>query len=129
MYSLRATQAYSVAKQASGGLLVYLQLSLAQGYITIAQDTVPLLRVLLVHATNPPDTIEPRHEDDVGEPADPTDKPRTRFWVRRMTNILNLGFLAATIPNAIQGSKYKDALHDQSAADKLMRFRYVFRAS
>ncbi|KZW01307.1 hypothetical protein EXIGLDRAFT_603040 [Exidia glandulosa HHB12029] len=125
VYALRATQAYNPAKQTSGGLLIYLQLSFAQGYITMAQDTVPLLRVLLVHATNPPDVIEPRHEDGAETVVDPTDQPRTRFWVRRASDILNLSFMAATIPNGVQGAKYKDALHDQRSADKLQRFRYA----
>ncbi|KZV89145.1 hypothetical protein EXIGLDRAFT_721631 [Exidia glandulosa HHB12029] len=131
VYSLRASQAYGATRNTSGGLLIYLQLSLAQGYITMAQDTVPLLRVMLVHATNPPveDVIEPRHPEVKDNPrTDPTNKSKMRFWVRRAMDVLNLGFLAATVPNGVQGGKYKTALHNQEEADKLQRFRYASTA-
>ncbi|EJD41812.1 hypothetical protein AURDEDRAFT_115271 [Auricularia subglabra TFB-10046 SS5] len=125
VYALRATQALNPAKRASGGLLIYLQLSFAQGYISMAHDAVPLLRVLLVESTSPPDRIEPNNSIE-RDPKD--DQPRTRFWVRRATDLLNWTFLAATIPNAVQGAKYKDALKNQDAGDKLMRFRYASTA-
>lgn len=125
IYGLRASQSFHVAKHASSGLLTYFQLSFGEGFMSIANDTVPLLRVLIVRATNPP--------DQVGDAADPEvigtpSQAVLRAQTRRATDFMRLFFLVATILNIVSGFTYKDALTDQSAADRVMNLRYAATA-
>lgn len=122
IWSLRASQAFgSPERRASAGLLVYTQLSFGGAYIALANDTVPLLRVLLVRATCPPDSVgDPPYATAAGVPA-----PRTRFWTRRAVDFLRLFFIPATVTNIVAGFTFKSALHTQASGDRVMRLRYA----
>ncbi|OSC96508.1 hypothetical protein PYCCODRAFT_1472566 [Trametes coccinea BRFM310] len=50
-YALRAHAAHNAGFRASHGLEIYLQVAINAGFITIGQDTLALLRALLVDAT------------------------------------------------------------------------------
>ncbi|KAI9062427.1 hypothetical protein FKP32DRAFT_1593586 [Trametes sanguinea] len=50
-YALRARAAHDAGLRASHGLEIYLQVAINAGFITIGQDTLALLRALLVDAT------------------------------------------------------------------------------
>ncbi|KAH7099971.1 hypothetical protein BKA62DRAFT_620637, partial [Auriculariales sp. MPI-PUGE-AT-0066] len=124
VYSLRATQALNPGRRTSSGLLIYLQLSFAQGFVQIAQDTIPLLRCLIVNASGGPHHLEPSRYRKQLDPA-PEDLPSARKRVRIFTNIFNLVWLASTIPGVAGFTKYGKALHDQMVGDKLQELRYV----
>ena len=86
------------------------------GYIGISQDLVNFLRVFLVNATRP--------QIREGMQSDP-DRPRERFWYRRLSEFLNLAFFAAIVPGIISGSTYSTAIDDSGAATRVMTLRFA----
>ena len=125
---MRASQALDPGRRSSIGLLKYLQISYAQGFVQLAQDAVPLLRCLIVNASGGPDRLEPRKDDDNKTLSHPNevqeDLPRVRFWIRRSTDLFNWTWMASTIPGVIGPLRYGSASHDQKVADKLFNLRY-----
>jgi len=124
---MRASQALDPGRRSSIGLLKYLQLSYAQGFVQLAQDAVPLLRCLIINASGGPDRLEPRKYDDGEAPAETVevrdDLPRVRFWIRRSTDLFNWVWMASTIPGIVGFLRYGSAVHDQKLADKLFNLR------
>lgn len=118
-------------KRFSNGLLNYMQVSFGLGYIGISNDLVGLLRCLLVNPTYGSDKYEESpaaaSKDGFMEPPpDGTpDMPRTRFWVRRFTDFVNLSYIAATVTGVIANSNYTSGMGSQSVADGYARLRLL----
>lgn len=126
IWSLRASQAFgNDERRTSSGLVKYIQLSLGNGYIILANDLVPLLRVLLVRATSPPDAVG----DAPYIMMDATTAPKARYWTRRVTDLLRLLFLVPLVTNIIAGTKFNTVQASQAAADSLMSLRYASAGS
>lgn len=108
-----------------------MQITIGMGFISVAQDLVNLLRVLLVKSTNgpspvanqsstpgPPPLLPPQHKGHIQE-----DNPRLRSRYRRFSGVMSLAFLAAIVPGVIANSHYSSALTNQNMARKIMRLR------
>ncbi|KAH7105989.1 hypothetical protein BKA62DRAFT_741186 [Auriculariales sp. MPI-PUGE-AT-0066] len=111
VYAFRATQAHNAAKRTWPGLLIYLQMSFAQGYVGIASDAVPLLRLSL-------STLQ------TGK----VDHKRTRFLTRLFIDQFGLLYIVPLALNIVQGTRYKAALDNQKIADGVFAFRYAASA-
>ncbi|KAF9227453.1 hypothetical protein BS17DRAFT_862691 [Gyrodon lividus] len=147
IFSLRAWQSQTPAKQSSPGLATYMQLTFALAYIAVASDTVQLLRCLYVNSTKGP-ALE--HVDIIDSPVGSTsssqiplsparanspyslddgalqfDQPRQRFFYRRFTDILKLVFLAATLPGIVGNAKYKNSFDNAGTGNEVLITRYV----
>lgn len=87
------------------------------GSIAISHALTNFLRVLLVNSTMP----------ESGDGSAVGDQPRRRFWYRRLTDFLNLAYLAALFPGATVGTNYlKLLLLPQTAnPSAIMFFRFV----
>lgn len=132
IFSLRAVQSRNEEKRNSKGLTTYMQITIGMGFISVAQDLVNLLRVLLVKSTNgpspvanqsstpgPPPLLPPlEHKGHIQE-----DNPRLRSRYRRFSGVMSLAFLAAIVPGVIANSHYSSALTNQNMARKIMRLR------
>ncbi|KAF8577592.1 hypothetical protein K439DRAFT_1364382 [Ramaria rubella] len=123
IFSLRANQSRNVEKAASANLASYEQVTIGLGYIGICHALTGFLRVLLVNATRP--EVNGGHGD-----ANPTfesqpDRPRERFWYRRLAGLIFLGFIGASVPDLISGSIYSNAINSSSSASLVMVLRYV----
>ncbi|KAM6489531.1 hypothetical protein JOM56_015027 [Amanita muscaria] len=152
IYSLRAAQARSDSLRVSSGLITYLQVSFAMGFITIANDQVNTLRCLLVNTTfscdmyeqSPPSRDAPLNarnhrkvdyqgffggwlrERFTGQPNDgDPDYPKRRFWFRRAQEIGSLLFIAAIVPSIVAHQKFGQLINDQSSAASVFRLRYA----
>ncbi|KAF8844738.1 hypothetical protein BDN67DRAFT_962697 [Paxillus ammoniavirescens] len=147
IFSLRAWQSQTPAKQSSPGLATYMQLTIALAYIALASDTIQLLRCLYVNSTKGP---APEHVDSLDSPVGTTsssqiplspargngphnlddgvvqfDQPNQRFFYRRFTDILRLVFLTATLPGIIGNTKYKNSFDNAGTGNEVMITRYV----
>lgn len=115
----------------ANGLIIYMQVSLGLGYIGISNDLVNLMRCLLVNPTYGSELYEesPAAATKGGvmtpPPEGTPDLKRTRFWVRRFTDICNLSFIAATVTGAIASSKFDKAMENQVTANSVAALRYV----
>ncbi|KAJ2919926.1 hypothetical protein MD484_g434, partial [Candolleomyces efflorescens] len=132
IFSLRAAQSQKVSMQLSNGLLKYMQVSFAVGFIGIANDLVNLLRCLLVNPTYGLEKWEEAPASNTKESSFQTpgpgdeDRPKERFWLRRYSDFTNLAFMAASIPGGIGGAQFKrEDFADDAKADKAMNFRYA----
>ncbi|KIJ67695.1 hypothetical protein HYDPIDRAFT_107161 [Hydnomerulius pinastri MD-312] len=147
IFSLRAWQSRTPAKQTSPGLATYMQVTISLAYIAIAQDSVQLLRCLYVNSTKgpAPDYVDSAESpvgttsssqyplsparandlDSLNDGAVQSDQPRQRFMYRRFTDVLKLIFLAATIPGIIGNAKYKNTFNNTSTGNQVMINRYV----
>ncbi|KAF9244869.1 hypothetical protein BU15DRAFT_41673 [Melanogaster broomeanus] len=147
IFSLRAWQSRTPAKQSSAGLATFMQLTFSLAYIAIASDTVQLLRCLYVNSTKGPAR---EHVDNIDSPVGTTsssqiplsparangsysfddgalhfDQPNQRFYYRRFTDILKLVFLAATLPGIIGNAKYRRSFDNSGTGKEVMIARYV----
>jgi hypothetical protein len=108
-----------------------MQISFGLGFIGIAGDVVKLTRCLLVNATygleKYPQSPAAATKGGVVPPptADTPDQPRMRFWTRRVCGLLDLAFLAATVPGIIANSNYAKVFDSQSNADTTAKTRSV----
>lgn len=121
-----------------------MQCTLGVGFIAISQDLVVLLRIALVNSTQPSKHAcdEPQKlvsgsptgkaltfEVSDGDVSD-EDQPRRRFWFRRMTDFLYVGFLGAMVTGIIGNSDYERGLDNEREARIVMSLRYCsFRLS
>ncbi|KAJ2912668.1 hypothetical protein MD484_g7749, partial [Candolleomyces efflorescens] len=117
-FSLRAVQTQQTNKRLSNSLLKYTQISLGVGYIGITSDLLSLFRCLLVNPTFglerweeapahldselPSSCFQPPHKNE-------RDRPRERFWARRLSDFTNLAFWGATVPAFAGGVKFDKA--------------------
>ena len=60
-----------------------------------------------------------------GQDAD-IDDPKTRTRFRFLTNLMNVVFIAAFVPNILAGSNYLDWIQSEDDAEKLMALRYTY---
>lgn len=133
-------------------LTAFIQSDLALGYIGIASDLVRLLRTLLIVPTYGTDTYvqsteaESRYRywisavkltDAEGSwdhragqrrfpgkpPIGTLDQPRTRFWIRRGTNLIAFAFLAATITGIVGASTFERVVKGEIDAHQNMVVR------
>lgn len=123
-FAIRSSMAFDIIDRTRGSLLIFMQLAFAQSYISVAQHLVPLVKVVLIQPTNPPDTIEKFYPPL--PVLDPTDRIRVRKTGRHIFTALNLIFLVPTIFNLLHGTKYESALHNQDTADTVQTFRWAF---
>jgi hypothetical protein len=126
-----------VTTRESKGMNAYMQGTIAIGFIAICQDVVKLLRTALVNSTLPsPDPDVSHPAESASESSTPSivtsedpeksreeDKPRQRYWYRRLSNLLHIGFLGALIPGIIGNSDYANAVN-KSDATLVFRLRY-----
>ena len=128
IFSLRAIQSQNERKRNSKGLTNYMQITIGMGFISMAQDLVNLLRVLLVKSTNGP-SLGPSSSSSLlaqhngHEPFIQEDYPRLRSIYRFLSDLMNLAFIAAIVPGVIANSHYSSALTDQNMSRKIMRLR------
>ncbi|CAE6486512.1 unnamed protein product [Rhizoctonia solani] len=102
---IRAVQAAHPERRFSGGLMDYVQVTVALGFVGISSEAVKLLRCTLVHTTLP-------------ENGASKDRRAARQFYRYFCVFFELAFLGATIPGIIAGGKYSSARFDQTRADK-----------
>ena len=108
----------------SQGLLNYMQVSFGLGYIGISNDLVGLLRCLLINPTYGSNKYEESPaaatKDGFMEPPPlgTPDMPKTRFWIRRFADLVNLFYIAATVTGVIANSNYSSGMTSQSTADR-----------
>jgi hypothetical protein len=119
----------------------YMQSTIAMGFIAISQDVVGLLRTALVKTTLPSagaDNFDSTKKSTESESSAPSlvaiqavevdsreeDKPRQRFWYRRLSDFLFIGFLGAQVPGIIGNSDYANAVDKPSEATLVFRLRY-----
>ncbi|KAH9924984.1 uncharacterized protein BXZ73DRAFT_103361 [Epithele typhae] len=144
-YALRASTAHSDTLRGNVNLQVYLQTTLAGGFISIGQDLLNLVRSLLVGSTMGSDmirlhsTLTPAHaatktsdldlentslRDNSGPSSSShevyEDHPRMRMWLRRACGQASIIFLVAVILGIIAGVDYKGAI-DSGAHAMLVR--------
>jgi len=129
IFSLRAAQAHSEKRRFSEGLLKYMQISFGLGFIGISNDLVGLLRCLLVNATFGSDKYEEStaasSKDGVMKPPPEgtPDMAKTRFWLRRFTDVVNLLYIAATVTGIIANSTYPQGMKDPALGNRNARLR------
>jgi hypothetical protein len=130
-------QSHDVTTRESKGMNAYMQGTIAIGFIAICQDVVKLLRTALVNSTLPsPDPHVSHPAESASESSTPSivtsedpeksreeDKPRQRYWYRRLSNLLHIGFLGALIPGIIGNYDYANAVN-KSDATLVFRLRY-----
>ena len=137
IFSLRMVQSHDTTTRESKGMNAYMQSTIAMGFIAVCQDVVNLLRTALVNTTLPSTrsddsfsmkTISKSSTPSLGtlqkpeeEPDEEVeDKPRQRYWYRRLSDLLYIGFLGAQVPGIIGNSDYANAV-------KMTDARLVFR--
>ncbi|KDR75019.1 hypothetical protein GALMADRAFT_248864 [Galerina marginata CBS 339.88] len=131
IFSLRAVQSRNEARRFSHGLVTYMQVSFALGFIGIANDLVNIVRCILINPTYGSDMYyqSPAAKTKGGvftpPPEGTPDQPRLRFWLRRFSDFLGLAFLAATVPGTIANSTYGKVFDNQQNADKTAKYRFV----
>lgn len=144
IFSLRAWQSRNPAERISPALTTYMQVSIALPYISIAHDVVVLLRCMYVNSTkgpagftDPQDSpvapsmsssmhpLSPFHSASLHLSDDIHDDPKKRFFYRWFTDVLNLAFLAATIPGIIGNAHYRGGMDNASTAKEVMVTRYL----
>lgn len=147
IFSLRAWQSCSSVERISPALTTYMQVSIALSYISIAHDVVALLRCMYVNSTkgqanfiDPQDSpvaasmsssmhpLSPFHSASLHLSDDIHDDPKKRGFYRWVTDMLNLGFLAATIPGIIGNAHYRGGMDNESTANEVMITRYISSA-
>ncbi|CAE6463621.1 unnamed protein product [Rhizoctonia solani] len=104
---IRAVQAAHPEKQTSGGLMNYVQVTVALGFVGVSSEVIKLLRCVLVNTTLP-------------ENGASKDRRTARQYYRHFCFFFELAFLGATIPGIIAGGQYSSARYDQSKADSNM---------
>ncbi|CAE6463630.1 unnamed protein product [Rhizoctonia solani] len=104
---IRAVQAAHPEKRTSGGLMNYVQATVALGFVGVSSEATKLLRCVLVHTTLP-------------ENGASKDRRTARQCYRHFSLFIELAFLGATIPGIIAGGQYSSARYDQSKADSNM---------
>ncbi|QRW24254.1 hypothetical protein RhiXN_10578 [Rhizoctonia solani] len=87
---IRAVQAAHPERRSSGGLMNYVQVTVALGFVGISSEAVKLLRCTLVHTTLP-------------ENGASKDRRAARQFYRYFCVFFELAFLGATIPGIIAG--------------------------
>ncbi|CAE6456927.1 unnamed protein product [Rhizoctonia solani] len=104
---IRAIQATHPEKRSSGGLMNYVQVTVALGFVGVSSEAIKLLRCTLVNTTLP-------------ENGASKDRRSARRYYRYFCVFFELSFLGATIPGIIAGGKYNSARFDQAKADENM---------
>jgi hypothetical protein len=112
IFSLRAVQSHNLTLRQSKGMNAYMQSTIAMGFVAICQDVVNLLRTALVNTTLPSadagvtdsskgslksgsstPSLVPLQAREVDSREE--DKPRQRYWYRRLSDLLYIGFIGA----------------------------------
>jgi hypothetical protein len=125
----------------------YMQSTIGMGFIAICQDMVNLLRTALVNTTLPsPGTDVSYPIKSISETSTPSlvtagtvtgivtfhvvavdskeeDKPRERYWYRRLSDVLYVGFLGAQVPGVVGNSDYNNAVEKPSEKLLVSRLR------
>jgi hypothetical protein len=116
----------------------YMQLTFAVGFIAICQDVVGLLRAALVNTTLPSPCPDTSHSNkstsessvhsistlqELQEEVVEEDKPRERYWYRRLSDLLWVGFLGALVPGIVGNSLYAGAVKKKNPT-LVFRLRY-----
>ncbi|KAG8694743.1 hypothetical protein FRC08_008288 [Ceratobasidium sp. 394] len=104
---VRAVQGAYPEKRSSAGMVNYVQTTAGLGFVAISSEATKLLRCLLVNTTLP--------EKGASE-----DRPGARLGYRIFCTVLELAFIAPSIPGGIAGAKYYAARMDQALADRNM---------
>ncbi|KAG0703251.1 hypothetical protein DFH29DRAFT_803726 [Suillus ampliporus] len=146
IFSLRAWQSRNPAERISPSLTTYMQVSIGLPYISIAHDVVVLLRCMYVNSTKGPADFTDPQDSPIApsmsssmHPLSPFhsaslhlsddilqhDDPKKRFFYRWFTDVLNLAFLAATIPGIIGNVHYSGGMDNASTANEVMISRYI----
>lgn len=145
IFSLRATQSQNEKMRLSRPILKYLQISFGVGFVTIANNLVNIVRVLLVNPSygsetyfqSPSaiaDTKHPRQDGSVQyrsgpfpKPPDGTpDHPRQRFWSRRLFDFINIAFLAAIVPSIVANTRFGSGFNSPGSTTRTIRLRQEF---
>jgi hypothetical protein len=136
IFSFRAVQSRSDAKRESKSLATYMQITIATGFIGIAQDLVNIMRCLLVNSTRGSSPIEPPPSPPVNADLEARtdmnlsdtgirDLPHERGTYRSFTGLLSLSFIAAIVPGVIANASYGGGIDNQAKADRTFRLRFV----
>ncbi|OCH92707.1 hypothetical protein OBBRIDRAFT_886068 [Obba rivulosa] len=148
IFSFRAEESHDTSSGTSEFFLTYMQTTWGVGFVTIAQSWVVVLRAFLVNSTKGPeaDGIETTADGDMERPLTArssemdyppasnravcndgfmVDKPRERFWFRRILGFGRLVLLAANIIDTVAGGLYWNALRSAGAARTTQQLRYV----
>lgn len=138
IFSLRAVQARRVSSRESAGLNDYMQCTIGAGFIAITHDLVSLLRAALVNSTRPStdsdeDITSPKLMSDSSVSSmaifrisdSQEDQPHQRYWYRRFSDLLNIGFLGAQVPGLVGNSIIGQAMEEAHKAKVMMHLRCV----
>jgi len=142
IFSLRAAQSRQIAMRESKNLNAYMQLTIGMGFVAVCQDMVGLVRVALVNTTLPSVNCDSScsimtsgsstrslitfSSSGLGaaESAQEEDKLRERYWYRRLSDFLRLGFIGAQVPGILGNSDYANAV-TMIHATFVFRLRYA----
>lgn len=115
VWSLRAGQAkvHHPGDVLNRGILVYLQVSYALGFLSFAADAVGMARAVLVNAT--------LEDPSRGSP----DEPKKRVQYRRGLDCYNFIYLIATVTGVIAYGKLPSAADSQSVSDDVYNLRWA----
>ncbi|KAH6902478.1 hypothetical protein BKA70DRAFT_1229115 [Coprinopsis sp. MPI-PUGE-AT-0042] len=131
VYILRALQTRNEDMRLSNGLINYQQTSFGIGYVGLSTDLLGAFRCLLVNPTYGPERyaespaaatkdcyMVPPREGDV-------DRPRERFWARRISDAALVLFLTAIALSVIGNSSYSATFNDAGKSERSYIFRRV----
>ncbi|OCH93094.1 hypothetical protein OBBRIDRAFT_790560 [Obba rivulosa] len=149
VFSFRAEESHDTSDGTSEFFLTYMQTTWGVGFITIAQDWIVVLRAFLVNSTKGApdgDAFDTSADSDIERPltalasdmrcpspshragfheGSGVDKPRERFWFRRILGFGSLALFATNIVDTVAGALYWNALRSAGAAKATQQLRYV----
>ncbi|KAF9050267.1 hypothetical protein BJ165DRAFT_1609218 [Panaeolus papilionaceus] len=134
IFSLRALMSRRDSARYSKGLLTYMQVSLAVGFLSRGNDMVNLLRCLLVNPTfsadmyfqSPASTTILKDGQTFDPPSpDMPDHPKARFWERKFCDLLGLVFIVPLVLGVIANSNYSQVMDKADHAQRTKKFRVI----
>lgn len=121
LYTIRAVQAFVPDRRASKDLLSLMQGMLANGFVTLTTDALPLITAIVKNAKRP----LPDPEAVASGPAQA--KPKKKYTPVELFAIVVAVHVIATpaILGGVHGAIYKSALKKQATANALQGLRYA----
>ncbi|THH30768.1 hypothetical protein EUX98_g3436 [Antrodiella citrinella] len=153
IFGLRSGESHNATERVSNNLTIYMQTTLSIGYISMAADILSLLRCLLVSATLSSvngskakyGLVDEESHNFLATPYQPGTVPafaaagateaaiqeraNERYWYRRITSSLIIGFWIPFLLGTIAGIVYVKAETDEHKAQLEQQLRYATGAT
>ncbi|KIP06617.1 hypothetical protein PHLGIDRAFT_72441 [Phlebiopsis gigantea 11061_1 CR5-6] len=127
-WSLRAKQAKTPSEELDRNLTIYWQVAFAAAYMTIWTCLVNILRCVLVATTKGSKTLSYTaplsYTNDYALPTE-EDRPRARFWYRRVLGVIAFASWITVITGTLLGYNYVNAENDASKGQSVETLRRV----